>query len=146
MRQCNAHLRDIFNALVHGRHNSLACCGASPEKTEPGANQWISWVDWIEDTDRPRTSFSDEEEVVVRKSGSDDPGPAIPVVSVAVGLCKIFISLAIQLSHSCVDLPKRPICCSAASHHFEWSVVPIKLIELVEVRLDIGLHILHDVR
>jgi hypothetical protein len=119
MRQCNAHLRDIFNALVHGRHNSLACCGASPEKTEPGANQWISWADWIEDTDRPGISFSDEEEVVVRMSGSDYPDPAIPVVSVAVGLCKVFISLNMQLSHCCVDLPKCPICCSATLCHSE---------------------------
>jgi hypothetical protein len=79
-------------------------------------------------------------------SGSDDPGPAIPFVSVAVGLSKVFTSLAIQLSHSCVDLPKRPICCSATLCHSEWSVITIKLIEKAEVRLDIDLQTFHSVR
>jgi hypothetical protein len=70
----------------------------------------------------------------------------MPVVSVAVGLCKVFTSLAIQLSHSCVDLPKRPIGCSATLCLSEWSVITIKLIEKAEVRLDIDLQTFHNVR
>jgi hypothetical protein len=79
-------------------------------------------------------------------SGSDGSGLAMPVVSVAVGLSKVFMSLGIQLSHSCVDLPKRPICCSATLCHSEWSVITIKLIKKAEVTLDIDLQTFHSVR